>query len=74
MELSSQSRLFEFASIPMVGNLSNGAVIGLTEEGARVCSAMAEGGVPESAAAEADPSLLWCLIDGGFADEGASTP
>lgn len=42
MRLASWTRLFDLGSIPMIGNLDNGAVAGLTPEGAELCRRMAE--------------------------------
>ncbi len=37
MQFERQVVVFDFCGIPMVGNLHNGAVIGLTAEGAAIC-------------------------------------
>lgn len=47
MRLASWTRLFDLGSIPMIGNLDNGAVAGLTPEGAELCQRMAEEDVSE---------------------------
>lgn len=47
MQLASWTRLFSLGSIPMIGNLDNGAVARLTPEGAELCQRMAEEDVSE---------------------------
>lgn len=65
---------FDFAGIPMVGSLSTGYAIGLTEDGAAVCARMHEEDVAEDEVAAVDPALLEHLVNGGFfeakADDG----
>lgn len=58
--------------VPMIGNVSNGYAIGLTDEGERVCRRMFDEEVPEADIAEVSPALLEHLKRGGFAagDEG----
>lgn len=57
---------FEYAGIPMIGNLQTGYAIGLTSRGAEVCSRMLEGDVSERDVAEVDAALLEHLHRGGF--------
>lgn len=60
---------FEFAGIPMVGNLANGYAIGLTEEGACLCDRLFEEEVPEEEVASVDTHLLEHLLLAGFLGE-----
>lgn len=55
--------------IPMIGNVSNGYAIGLTEEGHRLCQRMFAEEVPEAAVAAVSEELLAHLKRGGFCDE-----
>lgn len=58
--------LQDFCGIPIVGNLANGYVIGLTGDGAAVCQHMLEEDVPADDVAAIDPALLEHLSQGGF--------
>lgn len=60
---------FDFAGIPLVGNMQTGYVIGLTAEGAQVCARMLEEDVPEEDVAVVDRALLEHLRLGGFFEE-----
>ncbi|WP_449314867.1 radical SAM protein [Rubneribacter sp.] len=60
--------MFDFAGIPLVGCLSTGYVIGLSEQGAAVCARMFEEDVPEQDVSAVDPALLEHLVRGGFFD------
>ncbi len=57
---------FEFAGISLVGCLSTGYVIGLTPQGASVCSRMFEEDVCEDEIHAVDARLLEHLTKGGF--------
>ena len=57
---------FDFSGIPMVGCMSTGYAIGLTDAGAKVCERMLEEDVPEREVAAVDAALLDHLIKGGF--------
>lgn len=57
---------FDFAGIPMVGCLSTGYAIGLTDEGAAICARLHAEDVPEEDVAAVDAALLEHLVKGGF--------
>ena len=58
--------MFDFSGIPMVGCLDTGYAIGLTEEGAAVCTRMLEQDVPGREVAKVDAALFDHLVKGGF--------
>lgn len=64
---------FEYAGIPMIGNLQTGYAIGLTPQGAAVCFRMLEEDVSERDVAEVDAALLEHLHRGGFFVEAPYT-
>ncbi len=72
MKLCSSASLFDFAGIPIIGNLSSGFVIGLTATGHELCQKLAASDIPESEIQAADHNLFTCLLEGGFFTE--STP
>lgn len=55
--------------VPMIGNVSNGYAIGLTEEGYRICHRMFSEDVPEEAVAAVSEDLLAHLKRGSFCGE-----
>lgn len=57
---------FDYAGIPMVGNMQTGYAIGLTSEGAEVCARLLQEDVPEHEAAAVDAALFEHLHRGGF--------
>lgn len=57
---------FDFAGIPLVGNMQTGYVIGLTAEGRRVCERMLVEDVSEQDVEAVDEALLDHLHQGGF--------
>lgn len=56
----------EIGGIPLVGNLANGYVIGLTGEGAEACRRMLREDVPADEISAIDANLLQHLTQGGF--------
>lgn len=74
MHFGSQVVLFDFSGIPMVGNLDNGFVVGLTPEGAALCKRMHEGEVSEEEARSCDEPLYECLAANGFFSEPTTGP
>ncbi|MEC4176247.1 radical SAM protein [Adlercreutzia sp. R7] len=58
--------------VPMIGNVSNGYAIGLTEEGARLCDRLFAEEVSEAEIAEVSGDLLAHLKRGGFAEEACA--
>lgn len=67
--------LQDFCGIPIVGNLANGYVVGLTGDGAQVCRRLLEEDIPAADVADVDAALLDHLRQGGFFfDETASMP
>lgn len=66
MKFSDQVVAFEFAGIPMVGNMNTGYAIGLTAEGAQVCHKLQQGDVAEAEVVQVDAVLLEHLKMGGF--------
>lgn len=66
MRLAEQSVLFSLGEIPMVGNTSTGGVIGLTEEGARLCRAMREREVRDVEVPPTCELLVTHLREGGY--------
>lgn len=60
---------FDFSGIPMIGNLSNGFVIGLTPEGAVLCDELQAEAVSREEALGREKALMECLIVKGFFDE-----
>lgn len=73
MRLGSHVVLFDFSGIPMVGNLDNGFVIGLTENGASLCKKLSSKDLSENEAKACDAALYDCLKENGFFDEPAKT-
>lgn len=66
MRLSDNVTVFQAGPFSLIGNLDTGYVIGLTEDGARVCERMSHQDVAESEVAEIDDMLLAHLKAGGF--------
>lgn len=66
MKFSDDVVAFDFAGTPIVGCLKTGAVIGLTDDGAAVCTRLLEQGASEAEIAEVDAGLLEHLKLGGF--------
>ena len=66
MRFSDQVVAFDFAGIPMVGNMNTGYAIGLTAEGAAVCERLLREEVAEPEVAAVDAALLEHLVRGGF--------
>lgn len=60
--------LFAFSDIPMVGNLNNGYTIGLTQEGAALCSHMLTENIDEARVEKVSPMLLEHLKKGKFSE------
>lgn len=66
MKLGDRVVLFDFAGIPIVGNLTNGYVIGLTSEGSDICKKLSIAGATEEEIAAVDQNLLEHMKRGGF--------
>ena len=66
MRFSDQVVAFDFAGIPMVGNMNTGYAIGLTAEGGAVCERLLREEVAETEVAAVDVALLEHLVRGGF--------
>ena len=66
MRFRDQVVAFDFAGIPMVGNMNTGYAIGLTAEGADVCERLLREEVAETEVAAVDAALLEHLVRGGF--------
>lgn len=66
--------MFALCGLPLVGNLNNGFVIGLTPQGANLCERLAFEDVPEDDVRNVDESLFGCLQAGGFFDQCPTTP
>ncbi|MBC2888401.1 radical SAM/SPASM domain-containing protein [Gordonibacter massiliensis (ex Traore et al. 2017)] len=66
MRFGDQVVAFDFAGIPMVGNMNTGYAIGLTAEGAAVCDRLQREDVAEPEIAAVDAALLEHLTRGGF--------
>ena len=71
MRFSDQVVAFDFAGIPMVGNMNTGYAIGLTAEGAAVCERLLREEVAEPEVAAVDAALLDHLVRGGFFPSGS---
>ena len=69
MKFSDRVVKFEFAGVPMVGNLANGYSIGLSENGNKLCSRLFNEDLDENTIVAADSLLAKHLIEGGFFDE-----
>lgn len=61
-------KLFEFAGIPMIGNASRGDIIGLSDDGLRICQGLSDGTLDIAYAREANPELIAHMESGGFFD------
>lgn len=75
MQLASWTRLFDLGSIPMIGNLDNGAVAGLTTEGAELCRRMmkedvSKDDVPDSLKELVELLSAACFFEGPSCDSG----
>lgn len=66
--------IFSAGPFPMLGNLDTGYVIGLSPEGARICTRMQEEDVSEEEIAAVDGNLLVHLKAGGFIADGSASP
>lgn len=74
MKFNDSVVLQDFCGIPIVGNLANGYVIGLTGDGAQVCGRLLREDVPAAEVAAVDEALLDHLNQGGFfAGDGATS-
>ena len=73
MRFGSNVVAFDLCGIPAVGNLDNGAVAGLTPEGAQLCQRLFEEDVAEEEARRIDPTLAQWLIDSEFFAEPRET-
>lgn len=73
MRLGNHAVSFEFAGIPIVGNLANGYVIGLTSEGSAICKRLAYEEVSEHEIVAVDQNLLDHLKLGRFFESPASS-
>lgn len=71
MRLASWTRLFDLGPIPMIGNLNNGALAGLTPEGAELCRRMMREGVSEDDIPDSCKELVELLSTACFF-EGSS--
>lgn len=61
--------MFDFGKVPVIGNLENGYVIGLTSEGAALCSDIANGAAALEEARARDAELFDCLLSNNFFSE-----
>jgi radical SAM protein with 4Fe4S-binding SPASM domain len=66
MKFSDHVVMFEFASTPLVGNLTNGYSIGLTPEGSGLCKRLFDEDIAEPEIASVDENLLHHLLAGEF--------
>lgn len=66
MKFNDEVVMQDIGGIPLVGNLANGYVIGLTGEGAEACRRMMHEDVPADEISAIDASLLQHLTQGGF--------
>lgn len=67
MTILSEARLFRSHGLPIVGNPTTGALVGLTEDGAAFVQTLLMGDVPESAKTrDTHAALLEALDQGGF--------
>lgn len=66
MQLGSDALEFEAFGIPLLGNVANGSIMGLTPEAAALCHRMASQDVPEVELDAIDPRLAGALRAGGF--------
>lgn len=70
MKFNDEIVAFDFADIPLIGNLCTGYVIGLTEAGAAVCTRLLHEDVPEGDIVSVDKALYDHLVLGGFFESG----
>ena len=73
MRLSTDIVFVSLGGIPIVGNLATGGIIGLTEEGARLCRRLAREDVTLDSVPQGCRELVEHLRAGGYL-EGASAP
>lgn len=73
MRLAADAALLSLGGVPMVGNLTTGGVIGLTDEGASLCRALSERDVPTAEVAPGCRELVEHLRRGGYL-AGAERP
>ncbi len=66
MKFNDEVVMQDIGGIPLVGNLANGYVIGLTGEGAEACRRMMHEDVPADEISAIDANLLQHLTQGGF--------
>lgn len=69
MQFGKQVVMFDLGGIPIVGNLNNGFVIGLTASGAALCRGLKHNGMVPEEAQRQDTALFECLNSNGFFDE-----
>ncbi len=69
MRFNDEVVMQDIGGIPLVGNLANGYVIGLTGEGAEACRRMLHEDVPADEIAAIDVNLLQHLTQGGFFEQ-----
>lgn len=74
MKFGEQVIRFEFATIPMVGNLVNGYAIGLTAEGAALCDRLLVEEVNEGTIKAVDENLFIHLQHAGFFEQDPPQP
>lgn len=73
MKFNSEVVRFDFAGIPMVGNLKSGYAIGLTERAATLCDRLLEEELEAAEIAAVDEELYRHLCLGGFFRESMNT-
>lgn len=66
MEFSPLVTLFEYSGIPMIANLSNGFVVGLTARGEELCHRLLTEDMSAQEAKEIDAPLIACLERAGY--------
>lgn len=66
MKIKANAVEFRAFGIPMLGNLDNGYVIGLTDKGYEICHALLNGDVAKEDIEAVDKRLLFHLEHGGF--------
>jgi len=74
MRFGTQVVKFTFQGIPMVGNMDNGYVIGLTDDGYKVCQKMFKTEITEHEIRAVDDRLFFHLECGGFFSDKFSCP
>lgn len=74
MRLGSHTAQFCLAGIPLVGNLETGGIIGLTEEGRRLCHTLSERDVDALEVPAGCTELVRHLESGGYLDEHGKAP